>query len=130
MAQSKEDRTILNALPKDARIQAEYNRLVQLYEDAPEKQLALAKKLIANAAFMAILLDDLAKLVTKAGATEPYQNGANQHGKKTSSELQSYNSTLKNYASAVKQLNDMLVKLQKSEPDQEPEYEPDEFDRF
>lgn len=117
MAKSIDDKIIESAIPADKRIRAEYSRLLKIYAGAPAKQLNLAKKLIANAAFMAVLLDDLAREIANVGAVEDYQNGANQHGKKSSSELQSYNSTIKNYSSTIKQLNEMLGGAVETEDD-------------
>lgn len=42
------------------------------------------------------------------GYTEPYQNGANQSGQKKRPEVDVYNTMIKNYASVIKQLTELL----------------------
>ena len=47
-------------------------------------------------------LDELQEAINQNGATDEYQNGANQFGSKASAELQAYNTTVKNYNSLMK----------------------------
>ena len=61
-----------------------------------------------NAAFMAVELEDLQETIAAGGATDHYQNGANQSGRKISAALQSYNSLLKNYNGVIKTLLTLL----------------------
>lgn len=95
---------------EDNNVRAEYRRLLKLYQDAPKKRLDLIRKLIMQAAFMAITLDNLAQKIKENGVTETYQNGANQRGIKKSAEVEVYNTMSKNYAGIMKQLADMLPK--------------------
>lgn len=95
---------------EDNNVRAEYRRLLKLYQDAPKKRLDLIRKLIMQAAFMAITLDDLAQKIKENGVAEAYQNGANQSGIKKSVEVEVYNTMSKNYAGIMKQLADMLPK--------------------
>lgn len=68
----------------------------------------MAKLLIAEVAFMAVTLADLKAAISKAGCVEEYQNGKNQSGTKPTSEIQSYNSTVKNFANCCVKLEAML----------------------
>jgi len=93
---------------KNNRIAAEIARLNEIFINLPEKSLNAAKSLIENAAFMAISLDDLQEIINQKGYTEEYQNGANQKGVKKSSEVEIYNTMIKNHASIIKQLTDLI----------------------
>ena len=46
--------------------------------------------------------------IREKGFVEEYQNGANQFGVKKCSEVEIYNTMIKNYSSIVKQLVDLL----------------------
>lgn len=69
---------------------------------------------------MEIELEDLQKIIAKEGASEEYQNGANQHGRKASADLQAYNSLVKSYNMVNGRLENMLP----------PEEETDDLDAF
>lgn len=93
---------------KDTRIKRRLTELRKIYAKLPEKKLALAEHLIKNAAFMEIELEDLQKIIEKSGASEEYQNGANQYGRKASADLQAYNSLVKSYNTVNSRLEAML----------------------
>lgn len=93
---------------KYSRIVAEYERLSSLFEELSEEEFAVLYPTIKQAAFMRITLEDLSELIISEGPVEAYQNGANQMGMKQSAALQSYNSTIKNYAATIKMLFDKL----------------------
>lgn len=93
---------------KEKRIQEEIERIAVFYSSMDENKKALIIPLIQNAAFMKVTLDDLQEEIAKNGVVEVYQNGANQHGFKQSSALQSYNALIKNYASVNKTLSMMM----------------------
>ena len=94
------------------RIKAEKARLLGLYKDLPKDIKKTADKLIDNAAFMAITLEDLAAYINEHGCTEEYQNGANQSGKKKSSEVDVYNTMIKNYKAVMDTLLGLLPKVE------------------
>ena len=75
--------------------------------------------LLREAAFMAASLYELRQIINEKGYTEAYQNGANQKGIKKSSEVEIYNTMIKNYSAIMKQLTDLLPKddLKKSDDD-------------
>ena len=109
-------------LREDKRTKAELQKLNNIFKDMPEDKKALAEKLIGNAAFMAILLDDLQEDIKENGYKEEYKNGENQYGYKRSIAADLYQVTIKNYSNTIKQLNDLL-------PKESPE-EDDGFDEF
>ena len=73
----------------------------------------MALPLLQNAAFMKVTLEDLQEIINNEGVTDVYQNGANQHGKKQSATLQSYNSLIKNYANVIKTLSHLVPPAKK-----------------
>ena len=86
----------------------ELNKLKKIFKDiAPEKQ-KVVEKLISNAAFMAESLEELQEVIREKGFVEEYHNGANQSGIKKCSEVEIYNTMIKNYSSVIKQLVDLL----------------------
>ena len=95
-------------LSKEERIIAELERLTERFEVVDGNQRAIVGPLLQNAAFMKVTLEDLQERINEEGVTEIYQNGANQQGIKQSATLQSYNSLIKNYASVIKTLAQLL----------------------
>lgn len=95
-------------MTKEQRIAEELARLSDLFEGVDANQKANAAPLLQNASFMKVTLEDLQDQINAEGVTEVYQNGANQHGVKQSATLQSYNALIKNYASVVKSLSQLL----------------------
>lgn len=86
----------------------ELAKLKKIFKDIEPQKQKTVEKLISNAAFMAESLDDLQDLIREKGFTEEYQNGANQYGVKKCSEVEIYNTMIKNYTSVIKQLVDLL----------------------
>lgn len=95
---------------KEERIKTELERISKHFENVNESQRAIVTPLLQNAAFMKVTLEDLQRIINEEGVTETYQNGANQRGIKQSATLQSYNSLIKNYASVIKTLSQLLPK--------------------
>ena len=91
----------------DERISKEIKRLNAIFKDIDKNKLKTVKSLIENVAFMAITLEDLQSTINVKGCVEEYQNGANQKGYKKTSEVEVYNTMIKNYASIIKQLTDL-----------------------
>lgn len=59
---------------------------------------------------MGASLYELRQIINEKGYTEEYQNGANQKGIKKCSEVETYNTMIKNYMATIKQLTDLLPK--------------------
>lgn len=74
---------------------------------APEKQ-SLCLQLITNAVFLEEQLTKLQSEIRENGVVSEYKNGENQYGTRKSPEVDVYNSMLKNYISAIKQISDIL----------------------
>ena len=105
------------------KINKEIKRLKELFVNMDKNKLKLAEKLIENAAFMSVTLDELKEYIREHGVKEAYCNGENQYGYKESIESKNYNTMIKNYMNIIKQLNDMMPETQKVNED-------DEFDKF
>ena len=110
----------MTKMKKENRIKHRLAELRKIYARLPEKKLAIAEHLIKNAAFMEIELEDLQEIIARNGASEDYQNGSNQYGRKASADLQAYNSLVKSYNTVNSRLEAMLP----------PEEEVDDLDKF
>ena len=106
----------IEELSKIVRISEEYARLSARFVNADANKRAVIESLLQNAAFMAVTLQDLQEIINQEGATEVYQNGANQSGVKQSSTMQAYNSLIKNYSTVMKTLTS-LVPPEEREPE-------------
>lgn len=95
-------------LKKDERFKKELKILSNLFLEVSIDKKTLCTRLIENAAFMAVLLQDLQDDIKTNGFFDEYQNGANQFGRKRSVAADLYQVTIKNYSSAIKQLIDLL----------------------
>ena len=95
---------------KDEIIKAEKRKLAGIYTRLDKKTKKSVDSLVDEAAFMAASLYELRKIIDEKGYTEEYQNGANQKGVKKCSEVEIYNTMIKNYAAIVKQLTDLIPK--------------------
>jgi len=100
--------TIKKELSKDERIKKEFNKLRKIFADIQKDRKDTIISLISNIAFMTITLEDLQKAINEKGIISTYQNGQFQSGTKKSPEVEIYNSMLKNYMSALKQLGEFL----------------------
>ena len=110
-------------IEKNQKIRKETNKLKKLFKELPNNKKKMAEKLIENASFMSITLDELNEDIKIYGVKETYVNGKDQFGFKESIESISYGTMVKNYMSIIKQLNDML-------PEEKKINEDDEFERF
>lgn len=88
----------------------EKRKLAGIYRKLDKDTKKSVESLIEEAAFMAASLYELREIINRKGYTEEYQNGANQRGIKKCSEVEIYNTMVKNYMSTIKQLTDLLPK--------------------
>ena len=86
----------------------ELARLVELFSPLPVNERIFIQPLLENAAFMRVTLDELQIKIRLEGATDEYQNGANQCGVKISAAIQAYNQLMKTYHTLMDKL---LAKL-------------------
>ena len=91
-------------MDKNERIELKRAELMKSFETLPAEQLKVAQDLIAQAGFMAVELEDLAEIISKEGMTEQYTNGANQSGRKISSNAKMYGVLIGKYNSVVAKL--------------------------
>ena len=110
-------------IDKNKKIKKETQKLKKLFKDLPDNKKKMSEKLIENASFMSITLDELKEDIKVYGVKETYVNGKDQFGFKESIESKTYNTMVKNYMNIIKQLNDML-------PEEKKINEDDEFERF
>jgi hypothetical protein len=95
-------------ISKDKRIKKEIARLKKLFKNIPKDTMNSVIALINNAAFMTVTLEDLQETINSQGPVSEYQNGENQWGTKKSPEVEIYNTMVKNLASVIKQLTDLI----------------------
>ena len=105
---SAADYIVLSAETKRNRADHELEKLEKLFSPLPENERAFLQPLLENAAFMRATLDELQIKIRLEGATDEYQNGANQCGVKISAAIQAYNQVMKTYHSLMDKL---LAKL-------------------
>ena len=103
-------------------VEKEEKRLQKIIETLPEERQKANKDFIHQLAFQNITLKNLADDIAKNGVKEKYYNGANQWGYKDRTEVKTYNLMFKNYQSAIKQFNELLLS-NSLDPD-------DDFDTF
>ena len=128
-----DEEILRKALPEDAEIAGEYDRLLKLFTGADEKAVALERKTIARAAFLAITVDRLERDVAQNGYKEAYQNGATQTGYKKSVAADMLPNYPKLYLACMKELREALDTTKPMEPDELEVWlkeHGDEFDRF
>lgn len=91
------------------KVQAEERRIRKSLSKLSKEVLEANRDFIHQLAFQSIQLKELADDIARNGVKEKYYNGANQWGYKDRAEVKTYNNMFKNYQSAMKQLNDLLV---------------------
>lgn len=103
---------------KEQKINTEKRKLNRLFKNLDDDIKKTVNSLIEEAAFMSVSLGELRKIIDEKGYTETYQNGANQKGIKKCSEIEIYNTMIKNYMAVIKQLTDLMPKDEKSTKNQ------------
>ena len=86
------------------RIELKRAELMKSFETMPPEQLKVATDLIEQAAFLAVSLEDLAEIISQEGMTETYTNGANQSGRKISSNAKMYSALIGKYSTIITKL--------------------------
>lgn len=99
-------------IDKEELIKAEKRKLSGIYTRLDKKTKKAVNSLIDEAAFMGASLYELRQIINEKGYTEEYQNGATQKGVKKCSEVEIYNTMIKNYMATIKQLTDLIPKEQ------------------
>lgn len=96
---------------------AELEKLEKLFCPLPENERTFIQPLLENAAFMRATLDELQIKIRLEGATDEYQNGANQCGVKISAAIQAYNQLMKTYHTLMDKLMAKLPPEAKAKKD-------------
>ncbi len=92
----------------DTRYKCVREELDEIFSELDAKTKKITLKLLDNAAFIALKLEDLQAEINEKGMVTEYQNGANQYGTKKSPEVEVYLSMIKNYTSIINTLMNAL----------------------
>ena len=103
---------------KEITKKSELSKLNKIFKNIEADKKKVVERLIENVAFMGVELNKLQEYISEHGCTENYQNGANQFGKKRSSEFDAYSTLIKNYTTVLKQLIDLLPDGKKEAEDE------------
>lgn len=109
MAKTK-NTNIKEEVEKDIAIKKEITKINSVLKNLDKKTKKAISSLVENAAFMAVTLRELKDTMNREGLICEYQNGENQSGIKKSPQVDIYNTMVKNYISAMKQITDLLPK--------------------
>lgn len=91
-----------------SKIKKEKKRLEETFKNMETTKLKLVEKLIDEAAFQSVTLEETREIIKKDGVVEEYQNGANQKGIKKSAAIEVYDKMVNTYSKIIKQLCDLL----------------------
>lgn len=110
-------------LTKDERIKKEINRLKRLLKNLPPDRMRSAEGLVKRIAFMQVTLEDLEADINENGTVEMFSQTPGVEYERERPAVKIYNTTIKNYTTACKQLLDLL-------PENKPKPEADELMQF
>lgn len=95
-------------MDKDKKIKSEVNKLRRKYSHLSDEKKAIAWKLIDEIAFMGETILQLKETVNREGAVITSVNGNGFETMQEHPAQKSYNTTIKNYQSCIKQLVELL----------------------
>lgn len=98
----------LEELKKEVRIKKEVARLKRVLKYIDADKFKVAEGVIKRTAFMLIVLEDLEEDMNLKGTTEKFKQGDAPAYDRERPAARIYNSTIKNYTAACKQLFDFL----------------------
>lgn len=109
---------------KEDRILKEERRIKRVYKELPKDKTDVTQGLIRRAAYMRITLEDMENDLDENGFVEMFSQSDNQTPYERERPVaRLYNTINKNYQSIIKQLSDLLPKVEPKEQD-------DGFDDF
>lgn len=111
------NKRIKKDLSKEEKISLEMKKYNEIFAKIDPELKKANDSLIENVVFMKVSLEELQKIINEKGYTEEYKNGANQYGIKKCNEVELYNTMIKNYMTAMKQLNELIIKNEFEEED-------------
>jgi hypothetical protein len=92
----------------DQRIKKELQRLKKILVKVPDEKKQLANNVARRIAFMQITLEDLERDILENGYSEMFSQQKEIVYERERPAVRIYNSTIKNYAAACKQLVDLI----------------------
>ncbi len=95
----------------------------QILTKIPGKKKKAARAISAQAAFLAVAIEELDEIVIRDGYVEEYQNGESQKGTKKTVAADLLDRYTKTYTTAIKQIVDLL-------PEEEAKIAKDELTEF
>lgn len=95
-------------LDREKRIKKEFARLKKLLAAIPPERLNAAEGIMRRAAFMQVTLEDLEADMNKKGTTEVFSQTPGIAYDRERPAARIYNTMIKNYSAACKQLLDLL----------------------
>ena len=104
---------------RKTKIKKEQKRLQDIFKNLDTSKKKTVEKLIEDAAFMAVTLEETRQIIARDGIVETYQNGANQTGVKKSSAVEVYDKMVNTYSRVVKQLTDLIPERVIFDPEEE-----------
>ena len=98
----------MTELTKDDRMKKEILRIKKLLRELPEDRLKIADGMIKRAAFMQVTLEDLEEDIKVNGTVEEFTQTKGIEYDRERPAVRIYNTLVKNYSNAMKQIVDML----------------------
>lgn len=95
-------------MTKEERISKELGRLKRIFRDLPKDKRNLCDKLMQNAAYMSVTLEDLQETVNEEGATLASKNGNGFITIQEHPANKAYTNMIAKYSSVINQLNAFL----------------------
>ena len=88
----------------EERRKLEEDKLWKALDELSDSKKQIVENTVKDAAFKSVQLEDLHAIIQDEGVIEEYKNGANQSGRKISSNVQVYNALEKSYQNQIKLL--------------------------
>lgn len=104
---------------RKTKINKEQKRLEEIFKNIDTSKKKIVEKLIEDAAFMSVTLEETRQIIARDGVIETYQNGENQKGVKKSSAVEVYDKMVNTYSRVVKQLCDLIPERVIFDPEEE-----------
>lgn len=104
---------------RKSKMKKEKKRLEEIFKNLDTSKKKTVEKLIDDAAFMSVTLEETREIISRDGVIETYQNGENQKGIKKSSAVEVYDKMVNTYSRIVKQLTDLIPERVIFEPEDE-----------
>lgn len=95
-------------IDKDRQIKKEISKLKRIFKDIAPNKKTLCEKLIQNAAFMAVTLEELQEQINEEGSVIKSINGNGFETVQEAPASKAYNTMINRYTSVIKQLQDLL----------------------